>query len=85
MYEVGNRNLTPAKENYLKALLLLSKNDGAQTSDVARHLGVTKPSVSSMMNVLMAEGYITKKKYGRIYLTEYGRDAAEFVKKNMMC
>lgn len=77
--------LTPAKEDYLRALLILSKNDGVRTSDIARHLEVTKPSVSNMMNVLMAEGFVSKKKYGRIYLTEYGRDAAEFVKKNMMC
>ncbi|NLL38246.1 MAG: metal-dependent transcriptional regulator [Clostridiales bacterium] len=77
--------LTPAKEDYLRALLMLSKNDGVRTSDIADHLGVSKPSVSNMMNVLMAEGFVSKKKYGRIYLTEYGRDAAEYVKKNMMC
>jgi Mn-dependent DtxR family transcriptional regulator len=30
--------LTPAKEDYLRALLMLSKNDGVRTSDIADHL-----------------------------------------------
>lgn len=78
MFDGGT--LTPAKEDYLKALLMLSKNDGVRTSDIARRLDVSKASVSKMMEVLMADGLVLKKKYGRIYLTEYGRDAAEYVK-----
>ena len=71
-----NQIMTPGMENYLKALIRLSGGVGVQSSDVADALGVTKGSVSCMMNRLRDEGYITKERYGLVSLTEKGRKEA---------
>jgi len=76
-----NKNMTPSKENYLKVLLELSGGEEVRSSDVAEVLGITKASVSCMMNRLREEGYITKEKYGAVSLTEKGLGEAANVKR----
>jgi DtxR family Mn-dependent transcriptional regulator len=73
--------MTPSKENYLKAILKLSKDEGARSVDIANDLGVSKASVSSMMNVLQNDGYVAKEKYGVITLTENGEKTAVKIKR----
>ena len=73
--------ITPSKENYLKVMLRLSSEDGIRSTDIANALGVSKASVSRMMEVLKDEGYVTKEKYGTVTLTEYGRNAAANIKR----
>ena len=73
--------MTPSKENYLKAMLELSSEEGVRTIDIASALGVSKASVSSMMNVLRDGGYVTKEKYGTVTLTESGRNVAVNIKR----
>ncbi len=61
-------------EDYLEAVLQLSEiHEKVRTTDVANHLGVSKPSVSRAMKNLAAEGYIAQEAYGDIQLTEKGR------------
>jgi Mn-dependent DtxR family transcriptional regulator len=74
-------NMTPSKEDYLKAILELSGDEGTRSVDIANALGVTKASVSIMMKTLRNEGYIAKKKYGEIKLTEKGREIAVDIKR----
>jgi len=76
-----NKNITPSMENYLKVLLELSVGEEVRSSDVAEVLSITKASVSSMMNRLREEGYITKEKYGAVTLTEKGLEEAANVKR----
>ncbi len=73
--------MTPSKENYLKVMLGLSSEEGIRSTDIASALGVTKASVSRMMNVLRNEGYVAKEKYGSVTLTESGRNAAANIKR----
>ena len=74
--------LTPSIQDYLKALLRLTKNDEpVHSADVAQTVGVSRASVSRAMGVLRDEGYITKENYGTILLTDLGRQAAYSVKK----
>ena len=73
--------ITPSKENYLKVMLELSSEEGIRSTDIASALGISKASVSSMMNVLREAGYVTKEKYGAISLTENGRKAAADIKR----
>ena len=73
--------ITPSKENYLKVMLELSSEEGIRSTDIASVLGISKASVSSMMNVLREAGYVTKEKYGAISLTENGRKAAADIKR----
>lgn len=73
--------ITPSKEDYLKVMFELSDDEGIHSSDIANKLGISRASVSCMMNVLKYEGYVTKEKYGTITLTENGRNAAANVKR----
>ncbi|NLV49388.1 MAG: metal-dependent transcriptional regulator [Clostridiales bacterium] len=73
--------ITPSKENYLKVMLELSSEEGIRSTDIASALGISKASVSSMMNVLREAGYVTKEKYGAVSLTENGRKAAADTKR----
>lgn len=74
--------LTPSIQDYLKALLELSKDgESIHSTYVADTVGVSRASVSRAMSVLKDEGYITKEKYGTISLTMLGRQKADCVKK----
>jgi len=69
-----------ADEDYLKAILILQKKDGAVRSlDVAEMLNVTRPSVSRAVKHLREGGFLTMDENKRICLTEAGRKAAEQV------
>jgi len=76
----GN-TLTPGKEDYLKVMLELSGKGEMRSIDIADALGVTKASVSCMMNRLKDEGYITKEKYGTVALTNKGFEVAANVRR----
>ena len=47
--------------------------------EVARRLGVSRPSVSRMLDVLNEKGMTTKARYGKIELTEEGLRVAKHV------
>lgn len=76
------KKITPSKENYLRVLLELSSyNKNIQSKDITDALGISKASVSRMMNILKEEGYILKEKYGTVTITEKGFYVASEVKK----
>ncbi len=51
--------------------------------EIAEKLGVTKPSVVRVLNLLMERGMIVKEYYGKIYLTDRGIFVAREVKKQL--
>ncbi|MFA7396659.1 MAG: metal-dependent transcriptional regulator, partial [Sphaerochaetaceae bacterium] len=60
-------------EDYLETVLKLSLEDPkVRLTDVANHLGVSKPSASRAMKNLQALGYIDQESYGAIELTAKG-------------
>lgn len=64
-------------EDYLEAILRLSKQNGAVRSvDIATMLGVSKPSVSHAMKLLKEDEYIAMDRYGTVTLTEKGLEIA---------
>ncbi len=72
--------ISPSLEDYLEAVLELAGDDeGARTTDVAARLGVSKASVNQAMSILVDHGLINREKYGPVYLTEHGRNAAQAV------
>ncbi len=69
-----------AGEDYLKAILILQKKDGAVRSlDVAEMLNVSKPSVCRAIKLLREGGFLTMNEDKRIRLTDAGTEAAEQV------
>ena len=52
-------------------------------TQIAEKLGVTKPSVVRVLNLLMERGMIVKEYYGKIYLTDRGIFVAREVKKQL--
>ena len=62
-----------SSEDYLETILMLSEQRGyVKSIDIARHLDVTKPSVSYATKRLRENGYITMDDDGLIHLTESG-------------
>ena len=67
-------------EDYLEAILVLGRSSAEVRSvDVARHLGITKPSVTFAVRALMERGFVEKDGHRALILTEEGRKIAERV------
>jgi Mn-dependent DtxR family transcriptional regulator len=65
-------------EMYLESILVLSqKNAPVRSMDVAKYLGVSKPSVSRAMAILKNGNYVHIDEQGYITLAEAGRKIAE--------
>lgn len=71
---------SPTVENYLKALLALADESGkVSASDLGRSLGVSTPSVNSMVRKLDERGLVHYAKYQPLKLTKEGKKAAALV------
>jgi DtxR family Mn-dependent transcriptional regulator len=70
--------ITPAVEDYAKAIYTLEERtgSGASTNDLAAHLGVKPGSVSGMLRKLAALGLVEHERYRGARLTEKGRRVA---------
>ena len=67
-----------SSEDYLEAMLMMQERHGfIRSTDVAEHLGVTKPSVSYATKRLREAGYITMDHDGLITLTGDGMEIAQ--------
>jgi DtxR family Mn-dependent transcriptional regulator len=68
------------EENYLKALLKLSGDNGQCTvSDLSQILNVSTPTANSMIKKLAEKKWISYEKYRPIHLTDLGRKMAALV------
>ena len=64
-------------EDYLETMLILEEKHGyIRSIDIAKHLGVTKPSVSYAVKRLKESGYINMEANGPITLAPPGRKIA---------
>ncbi|RLC79603.1 MAG: metal-dependent transcriptional regulator [Chloroflexi bacterium] len=69
--------LTPSKEDYLKAIFVLSQTGkSVRIRDLASHLNVKPPSVVGAVKQLMQDGLVYHEYYGHIELTEKGLEIA---------
>ena len=65
-------------EDYLETILVLQKKLGMVRSiDVARHMDVSKPSVSHAVATLRDGGFLTMDEDYFLHLTDIGREVAE--------
>ncbi len=76
--------LTLAQARYLNAIQSIAQAGGAvRSADVARSLGVSRPSVARMLRVLTQEGWTLKAPYGRVELTPEGERAAALCRERL--
>ena len=69
--------LSASLEDYLKEIYLLNlEGQEVRITDIARSLGISKPSVNRAMNTLK-ELELLEQHYGKITLTDAGRDTAK--------
>ncbi|MEG2000111.1 MAG: metal-dependent transcriptional regulator [Evtepia sp.] len=67
-----------AAENYLETILMLQRRNGTvRSSDIARELGFSKPTVSEYMKGFRMDGYVTVDVDGHISLSPSGLEIAE--------
>lgn len=76
--------LTKASEDYLEAIYRLSLEDASgdgtvRSVDVAEQLGVSKASVNKALSTLKETDMVEQSRYGRVTLTQKGRDYAALV------
>lgn len=75
--------LTSAGEDYLEAIycILLEHpgDDSVRSVDVSDRLEVSKASVNKALTALKEGGFVDQTRYGRVELTEKGREYASMV------
>ena len=71
-------NLTVNQIRFLLAVLSLTTlGEDVASKNIARILGVTRPSVHGMLEQMIERGFVEKARYGRARLTEEGLAAAQ--------
>ncbi len=74
--------MTESLEMYLETIgLLHERNRLARVTDIARELGVSKPSVHAALHELERRGLIEHESYGEVFMTEEGRLAAAKIRE----
>lgn len=63
-------------EDYLEAIVILggTTEKAVRPSDLAREMGVSKPSAGKALTALREKGYVTQPYYGEATLTEAGME-----------
>lgn len=68
------------KENYLKAIYHLSeKNKQVSISDIAKVMGVSKPTINNMVKKMQEQSWVHYQKYKPIELTAKGKKMAALI------
>jgi len=75
-------NISESNEMYLETIHILEDAHGhAHIADIAKRLGVTKPSVSKAMEQLKREDLISQDSYGPVTLTQKGKAISKQIYK----
>ena len=73
-----NKTLTASNIKYLLVMKELScDRNGVRSTDIAKRLEITKPSVYTLLKTLQGLNLIQKDRYSVIYFTEQGFETAE--------
>ena len=78
----GTHSLSESMENYLEAILVLSRGgDGARSKDIASRLNVKRASVAGAVQALHRRGLVEHEPYGHVSLTPEGVRTAARVRR----
>lgn len=73
-------DLSPSLEDYLEEIYRFSRTQpSVRVSDLSARLKVSSPSVSKALQKLRRKEFITYRKYGYIYLTDWGNAVGKFL------
>lgn len=73
-------DLSPSLEDYLEEIYRFSLSQpSVRVTDLSSQLKVSLPSVSKALRKLRSKEYISYRKYGDIYLTEWGAEIGKFL------
>ena len=76
--EISDYGLTETTENYLKKIYTLSiQNKFARVSDIAKHMDRSLSTVTGAVQRMAQEGLLNYEKYGKITLTDKGKEIAK--------
>jgi DtxR family Mn-dependent transcriptional regulator len=74
---MNNSNLSSGLEDYIEAIYIADINKTQlKGAELARHLNISRASVSEALMKLVSKGLVEYKSYGSINLTEKGRAEA---------
>ena len=80
--QVRNARNSETAEDYTEMIADLIRNTGeARAVDLAKHFGVTGPTVNSIIRRLVRDGLVVSKPYRSIFLTDKGQILADYCKK----
>ena len=80
--QVRNARNSETAEDYTEMIADLIRNAGeARAVDLAKHFGVTGPTVNSIIRRLVRDGLVVTKPYRSIFLTDKGQILADYCKK----
>ena len=80
--QVRNARNSETAEDYTEMIADLIRNAGeARAVDLAKHFGVTGPTVNSIIRRLVRDGLVVSKPYRSIFLTDRGQILADYCKK----
>ena len=68
--------ITAAHIRYLLAIKRIYETTGLYSSEIAKELKLSKPTVHNMMDVFLERNYICKEPQGLVYLTKHGMHVA---------
>lgn len=74
-------------EDYLKTIYILSRKKDVHGADIAKAIGVSRPTVCVSLKALEEEGYILMDSAREVHLTKKGMQIAEetYERHNMFC
>jgi len=80
--DIVPRIMTESLEMYLETISLLrEKTKMARVTDIARELGVSKPSVHAALHELERRGLIEHEHYGEVFLSPEGKAASAEIRR----
>ena len=72
-------NTTETSEDYLKSIFIISKSDEVHAAELARTMGLTRPTVCKKLKNLRCDGFINVNAENAISLTENGEKIARAI------
>ena len=74
-------------EDYLKTIYILFRNKDVHGADIAKEIGVSRPTVCVSLKALAEEGYILMDDVHEVHLTEKGMQIAKetYERHNTFC